>query len=295
MHDAFRHHSRVDLPDRVASLLKTDAVRTEPRGGAITGDRWRVELADGREVFAKTRVGAPDGFFAVEADGLGWLADAAGGPPVPEVLAHDDEVLLLPWMREEEAAADAPERLGRELAALHSAGAASFGAERDGWIGAAGLDNRLAPDWPEFYADRRLDPYVRTLRERGELGAGEAAVFSRLTDRLEELAGPPEPPARLHGDLSSGNVLWSGGRRPPGDGPGHARALRRAASSRPRPPARRVRRGRAAHPGMARACAAAPAAPASRARRAPPGRVVSVDRPAVRRGLRRRPTPLDSR
>jgi len=212
MHDAFRHHSRVDLPDRVASLLKTDAVRTEPRGGAITGDRWRVELADGREVFAKTRVGAPDGFFAVEADGLGWLADAAGGPPVPEVLAHDDEVLLLPWMREEEAAADAPERLGRELAALHSAGAASFGAERDGWIGAAGLDNRLAPDWPEFYADRRLDPYVRTLRERGELGAGEAAVFSRLTDRLEELAGPPEPPARLHGDLSSGNVLWSGGR-----------------------------------------------------------------------------------
>ncbi|MGE5691596.1 MAG: fructosamine kinase family protein, partial [Pseudomonadota bacterium] len=26
------------------------------------------------------------------------------------------------------------------------------------------------------------------------------------------LAGPAEPPARLHGDLWSGNVLWSGGR-----------------------------------------------------------------------------------
>ena len=26
--------------------------------------------------------------------------------------------------------------------------------------------------------------------------------------RIHELAGPPEPPARLHGDLWSGNVLW---------------------------------------------------------------------------------------
>jgi fructosamine-3-kinase len=32
-----------------------------------------------------------------------------------------------------------------------------------------------------------------------------------VCDRLPELAGPAEPPARLHGDLWSGNVLASGG------------------------------------------------------------------------------------
>jgi fructosamine-3-kinase len=32
--------------------------------------------------------------------------------------------------------------------------------------------------------------------------------------RLGELAGPQEPPARLHGDLWSGNVLWDRGGRP---------------------------------------------------------------------------------
>jgi fructosamine-3-kinase len=35
-----------------------------------------------------------------------------------------------------------------------------------------------------------------------------------VCDRLPELAGPHEPPARLHGDLWTGNVLWDRGGRP---------------------------------------------------------------------------------
>ena len=34
-------------------------------------------------------------------------------------------------------------------------------------------------------------------------------MIERVCERLPELAGPAEPPARLHGDLWSGNVLWS--------------------------------------------------------------------------------------
>ena len=33
-----------------------------------------------------------------------------------------------------------------------------------------------------------------------------------MISRIDELAGPPEPPSRIHGDCWSGNVLWSGGR-----------------------------------------------------------------------------------
>ena len=30
-----------------------------------------------------------------------------------------------------------------------------------------------------------------------------------VMDRIAELAGPQQPPARIHGDLWSGNVLWA--------------------------------------------------------------------------------------
>jgi fructosamine-3-kinase len=52
-------------------------------------------------------------------------------------------------------------------------------------------------------------PYLRLARNAGDLDAGEAGVVERVCARLPELGGPDEPPARLHGDLWSGNVLWS--------------------------------------------------------------------------------------
>jgi fructosamine-3-kinase len=202
----------VDPTGRVASLLRVTVLSATPSGAAITGERWRLRLGDGSDVFVKTRTDAPDGFFATEAAGLQWLCAADGGPPVPAALAHDTELLVLPWLVEERPTPAAVDRLGRELAALHSAGSPVFGGTRDGWIGVAELENGPVETWPEFYAARRVLPYVRRLRDGGELSAGEVAVFERLAARLPELAGPAEPPARIHGDLWTGNVLWSGGR-----------------------------------------------------------------------------------
>jgi fructosamine-3-kinase len=70
------------------------------------------------------------------------------------------------------------------------------------------------PDWPGFYAERRLRPLAAQARDRGALSADAARLIERVCERMPELAGPPEPPARLHGDLWSGNVHWGADGRP---------------------------------------------------------------------------------
>jgi fructosamine-3-kinase len=76
----------------------------------------------------------------------------------------------------------------------------------------APLGNAGEADWGSWYAERRLVPYLRRARDGGALSAADALPVEAVIDRIRELAGPPEPPSRIHGDLWAGNVLWPGGR-----------------------------------------------------------------------------------
>jgi fructosamine-3-kinase len=187
------------LPPTIAGRAAADARRVA--GGDIN-DAWRVELDGGLVAFVKTRAGAAPGEYAAEARALAWLAD--GGARVPQVLEATDELLALQWLEPGGLDAAGEEDLGRMLARMHRAGAPELGHTADPLrIGPLALPNAPAPSWPEFYAERRLRP----LAERTGIG-----VVHAVCDRIEELCGPAEPPARLHGDLWSGNVHASGGR-----------------------------------------------------------------------------------
>jgi fructosamine-3-kinase len=175
-------------------------VSADPVAGGDLNDAWRLELDDGTPAFAKT--GQP-GTYEAEAAGLAWLAD--GGAVVPEVLAASEEVLVLSWV---EPARHDPEDLGRMVATMHRAGASDFGVLADGGraalrLGPLEIPSDPAPDWPAFYAQSRIMPVAR----RAGLDAEGMDVIERLCGRMADLAGPPEPPARLHGDLWSGNVM----------------------------------------------------------------------------------------
>lgn len=181
-------------------------------GGDIN-QAHRADLADGRTVFVKSNDRAPSGMFAAEARGLGWLAEARA-LRVPAVLAQGADFLVLENIEGARPGRDHDERLGRGLAALHAYGAPSFGLDHDNFIGRLDQRNQPLSGWSEFYRARRLQPQLRLAIDGGRASASMRRGFDRVLARLETLVGPPEPPARLHGDLWGGNAIVDEGGRP---------------------------------------------------------------------------------
>lgn len=196
------------IANRAEELLGTAVVATTPVAGGDICTATRLRLSDGSSALVKTKPHAPADFFPAEAHGLTWLGSVADGPGVPAVLAAEPDCLILSWVETGRPSLEAAEAFGRGLAALHAAGAPAFGAEEDGYIGTLPLPNRAAPTWPEFFATRRILPYLKLARDRGAISEADAGSVEEVVHRIADLAGPPEPPARLHGDLWSGNVLW---------------------------------------------------------------------------------------
>jgi len=190
--------------------------------GGDLNDAFAATLADGRRVFVKTSATALPGTYRAEADGLLWLAEpeALGVPAVLAVVdpagseAPGPRLLALELIDAGHLDAAGEAALGRGLAQLHAAGASGFGAAHPVRFGALVVPNDEAADWPAFYVERRLEPLARAARDRGALDERGARDIARVCARMHQLAGPPEPPARLHGDLWGGNVLADRGGRP---------------------------------------------------------------------------------
>ncbi|MBW2286951.1 MAG: fructosamine kinase family protein [Deltaproteobacteria bacterium] len=189
-------------------MLERDVVSLAAVGGGDVAEAFRAELDDGATVFAKTHPDAPPGFFATEAAGLAWLREAEAAP-VPEVLGVSDDpsLLILEWIECGNSARNTEAEFGRTLAALHATGAPCFGREDRRPTGSRGLPNEPCDSWVEFYATKRLLPLARLAARERALPHTSIRDLEAVAARLAELAGPPEPPARLHGDLWAGNRL----------------------------------------------------------------------------------------
>lgn len=191
-------------------------------GGGDINDAWALELTGGGRAFLKSRADAPDDEFGAEAAGLRWLGEP-GGLPVPEVLAVIDEPgargLVLAWVERGALGPGGEEELGRGLATIHAAGAVAFDAlppdspRTELRFGGGEVESFGGASWAAVY-DGRIERLARVALDRGAITGRCVASLDAVRARLADLAGPDERPARIHGDLWSGNVLAGADGRP---------------------------------------------------------------------------------
>lgn len=202
-----------DLVDLTDGLDVRSATRVH--GGDIAV-AYRLRTGDG-PLFAKTHPSPSPQLFEREAAGLAALrAHAPDGLSVPQVRRVTPHGLVLEWIdvagRRPGGRVEAD--LGVGLAWLHAAGrregrtlVGGLDGETFGYLGSVEVDLTPTTDWADFYVHRRLAPLVERAVREGSLDPVARDALRQLAPRAQELCGPPEPPALLHGDLWGGNRL----------------------------------------------------------------------------------------
>ncbi len=216
--DAIMSSTKTTEPDQlirqIQKICQATVIVMSPLSGGDFATAYRVELDDGRIVFAKTHRDPPPGFFTTEANGLRWLAEPAV-VNVARVLGVTDNApacLVVEWIEpgdrvssQNGLSTSSEVSFGLSLAQLHQVDAPSFGRQDCRTTGSQALPNDPCSTWPEFYADRRLRPLAERAAQANALPHATIDRLLRVADRLPDLASVDEPPARLHGDLWAGN------------------------------------------------------------------------------------------
>ncbi|MGF1549444.1 MAG: fructosamine kinase family protein [Sphingomonadaceae bacterium] len=184
---------------RVAELTGLAESDLERLAGGDLSEVLLVRRPDGSRLVAK---GGP----APDLEAAMLRAIAAAGAPAPAVESEHGDVLLMEYIPNDGVMSEGAWRsLGKAVARLHARREERYGWPNDWSLGTVRLDNRRGEDWIEFWGEQRLRAVAAVLdrpwRERVDKACRSlAGIISRAP-----------PPALLHGDLWTGNVLVNEG------------------------------------------------------------------------------------
>ena len=204
-----------DLEARIAETLDTPVTTIDPLDGGEVGQVYKVALADGRTVAAKTG----DTPLDVEADMLQFLGDR--GLPVPDLYHRSADLLVIEYVEGDADFSPAAGRdVARHLAALHEqtprksdvpsekdAPDRIFGFPYDTLDGPYRQPNPWTDSWVEFYRDHRLRYFAGKASDAGLLSPDLADRIERLAAALDSWLPDDPEPSLLHGDAWTNNVI----------------------------------------------------------------------------------------
>jgi len=203
-------------PSILDELGRGAPVKLVSIGGGCIADARVATFENDSKVFVKCAAGAPE-MFKREAEGLRALA-AAAAIRVPEVLAVNEQALVLEMIQQAPKKRGFFEAFGQNFAMLHKHAGKACGFPHDNFIGSTRQLNEpldgpwddAADDgsiWPAFFMERRLHFQVR-LATSGGYGHELVHLLDRAEARIIDLLSAAiEVPCILHGDLWSGNFI----------------------------------------------------------------------------------------
>lgn len=184
-----------------------------PVGGGCINQALKLETSKGA-FFLKWNFSCPDDLFIREAEGLRELRLAAGEElAIPEVILAKEAGELAGFIvmefLESGHSAQEEEQLGRGIAHLHRVRKQEYGFGNDNFCGQTLQMNAWKESWVDFFAENRLGFLIRLIQNNRPLPGSDFRLLEQLIERLPVLL-PDNPGASLiHGDLWSGNHLYS--------------------------------------------------------------------------------------
>jgi protein-ribulosamine 3-kinase len=193
------------------SLGKEVAIKSyQMVAGGNINNAVKLETDHG-DFFLKWNETVEEDFFTSEAQGLSMLR-ATKAIKTPRVLgegiAQNMPFLLLQYLHPYPASGHYWTILGSSLAALHRHTHDQFGLVNNNYIGSLIQKNDFADDWVTFFIENRLEVQLGLAFYNGHITKEFMEKFRRIYAVMPG-AMPTEPPALLHGDLWSGNIVAS--------------------------------------------------------------------------------------
>lgn len=182
-------------------------------GGGCINHASRLETNEG-SYFLKWNTHCPGDMFAREAEALADLRKAGKRAIiVPEVICFKDRDdspgFIVQEMLEEGRSNNDDEKLGRGLAEVHRFKNEYFGYAHNNYCGDTPQKNTFSNNWMEFFRDQRLGNLLKLIENKRGLSISEKSVYEKLMDKLPQLIPAESTPVLIHGDLWSGNYLYT--------------------------------------------------------------------------------------
>lgn len=200
------------IPENIVASLQSklgsELNKITPLHGGDINQAARIETADGEIFFLKWNTSAANDMFEKEAKGLKLLNNAGAGLHIPVVHVAKDDFLLLEFIPEGGGKAESGRQFGKALAQLHQQTSDQFGLDHNNYIGRLPQSNTFHSNWADFFALERIEPQIKMCVETNKL---DSSILRKVQGMYKKFGAifPTELPALLHGDLWSGNFMFT--------------------------------------------------------------------------------------